>query len=238
MVELNLKKIQSLIKNGVITVPEILLKFYYRIGINEKQLAIILQIIRFNEIDNNRFASVEDISKYVTLDKEAVKTHIAFLMERDMISIQTVNGVSEYKLDGLYFKLAEEWSRSWEDKPKQKLNLSTTVKRIYPIFEKEFGRPLSPMENSQLIEWCEGDGFSEELIIEALKRSALRGALNFRYIDTILRQWKKSGIKNARDATSDNFNNKENINTNKYKKNNKNIGAKGKYNDLYMNRGG
>lgn len=65
---------------------------------------------------------------------------------------------------------------------------------IFDIFEREFGRTLSPMEYEIIQSWCGGE-FSQELIVLALKEATYNGAANLRYIDKILYEWKKKELK-------------------------------------------
>ena len=98
---------------------------------------------------------------------------------------------SEYiNLDKLYEKLA---FLVVNDEEKE------NSENIFDIFEREFGRTLSPMEYEIIQSWCGGE-FSEELIILALKEATYNGANNLRYIDKILYEWKKKGIKDKEDV--------------------------------------
>ena len=58
-------------------------------------------------------------------------------------------------------------------------------KNIFEVFEKEFGRTLSPMEYDIINSWLDS-GMSKELIIFALKEAVFNGVNNLRYIDKIL----------------------------------------------------
>lgn len=60
---------------------------------------------------------------------------------------------------------------------------------IIHVFQHEFGRLLTPMENEIIADWKK-DGFDEETIIKGLKQSVFNGALSFRYISKILQSWK------------------------------------------------
>jgi DNA replication protein len=71
---------------------------------------------------------------------------------------------------------------------------------LYDIFEKEFGRTLSPIEYEIIGSWVES-GIPSELIIEALKEATYNGVNNLRYIDKILFEWNKKGIKKASDIS-------------------------------------
>jgi DnaD/phage-associated family protein len=63
---------------------------------------------------------------------------------------------------------------------------------IFSTFEKEFGRPLSPLEYGQITQWEKE--FSLALILEALKRAVLGGKHNFKYINSILLEWHRNNV--------------------------------------------
>ncbi|AIQ19325.1 MULTISPECIES: DnaD domain-containing protein [Paenibacillus] len=71
---------------------------------------------------------------------------------------------------------------------------------LFSIFEKEFGRPLSPMECETISGWVDQDRYPEELILLALKESVFAGKVHFRYIDRILLEWARNRVKNAEDV--------------------------------------
>ncbi|MNO29573.1 DNA replication protein DnaD [compost metagenome] len=71
---------------------------------------------------------------------------------------------------------------------------------LFTIFEKEFGRPLSPMECETISGWVDQDKYPEELILLALKESVFAGKVHFRYIDRILLEWARNRVKNAQDV--------------------------------------
>lgn len=73
-------------------------------------------------------------------------------------------------------------------------------RNLFSIFEKEFGRPLSPMECETISSWVDQDRYPEELILLALKESVFAGKVHFRYIDRILLEWARNRVKNAQDA--------------------------------------
>ena len=70
---------------------------------------------------------------------------------------------------------------------------------IYGLIEKEFGRTLSSIEYEIIKAWL-NDNISEELIKEALKEAIFNGVSNLRYIDKILYEWNKKGIKSVSDV--------------------------------------
>ena len=70
---------------------------------------------------------------------------------------------------------------------------------IFDIVEKEFGRTLSPMEYEIIKAWLDNN-IKESLIKEAIKEATFNGVSNLRYIDKILYEWSKKGIKTAKDV--------------------------------------
>lgn len=67
-------------------------------------------------------------------------------------------------------------------------------KDIIYIFEREFRRILTPMEEEFIQDWKKL-GYTEEEIIKGLKESVFNGVQNFRYINKILRSWRPSETK-------------------------------------------
>ena len=60
-------------------------------------------------------------------------------------------------------------------------------------------KQLSPIEIEIVKAWKE-NGYSDEVIKEAIKEAVLNGVANLRYIDKILYEWSKKGIKNKKDV--------------------------------------
>ncbi len=69
---------------------------------------------------------------------------------------------------------------------------------LFQNFESEFGRTLSPIEYEIINSWL-SSGISKELILAALKEAVFNGVNNLRYIDKIIYEWNKKGIKKATD---------------------------------------
>ena len=92
------------------------------------------------------------------------------------------NIIERIKLDPLYDRLA--------------LNKKTDNKDvdIYALFERELGRTLSSYEYELINKWME-DGISDDIIKGALKEAILNNVRNFKYIDKIVYEWSKKGIK-------------------------------------------
>lgn len=179
-------KILNMMKNGHILVPQILINNYKKLEITDQELILLIYLIGNTEFDPER------ISKDLDLNVKDTLKLIDNLSKKDILKINMKSGkvCEEYiNLDEMYNKLVLFIINDKKEVPKT---------NIYDKFEKEFGRTLSPMEYEIIGAWLEG-GTTEELIELALKEAIYNGVSNLRYIDKILSEWQKKGIKTAND---------------------------------------
>lgn len=180
-------KVVDIIKDGNIVVPKLLLSNYKNLKITEKELIVLICLLDNNEFDPGR------ISKLINMKLVDVVTLIDSLVKKNLIVLNSVtnnNVREEYVcLDNLYNKLVLTLMDNKEEE---------SSSNIFDKFEKEFGRTLSPMEYEIIGAWAD-DGFEEETIDLALKEAVYNGVSNLRYIDKILYEWKKRGIKSKAD---------------------------------------
>ncbi len=183
-------KIIELLKNNIV-IPKILLTNYKKLNITSNELILLIYFI-----DNNDF-DLEKICHELELKSPEALKLIDSLSKKDIIKLKKTmndNICGEYVcLDELYNKLSLLLMN-------EKQESQTT---IYDEFEKEFGRTLSPMEYEIIGAYLDS-GFSEELILAALKEAVYNGVTNLRYIDKILYEWNKKGIKSKKDLKSKN----------------------------------
>ena len=156
------------ISNIDITLDEFLLILYFINVSCDLNSNSIKEKLGFDDDKiNNTFSSLLD-KKYIELD------------------VSEVNGemVEHIKLYPLYDRLA--------------LNRRTESNEtdIYSLFEREFGRMLSSFEYEIINKWIE-DGVSEDTIKKALKEAILNNVRNFKYIDKIIYEWTRKGVKNS-----------------------------------------
>ncbi|MBY7143517.1 DnaD domain-containing protein [Virgibacillus sp. NKC19-3] len=193
------------ILSGQLPVPLKLLTNYTSLGLNEKEVIIIIQLHRFLQ-ENEAFPTPYEIASYLTIDEKECANVLRKLIQKNILSINQhrneQNQLSEaYSLEPLWEKLYANKKTKEEE----------TDGTIFILFEQEFGRPLSPFEIETINAWLDEDEIAPSLIKAGLRESVLMGKLNFKYIDRILRDWKKKGIhsvEQARDA-SKNFHNKQ-----------------------------
>lgn len=83
--------------------------------------------------------------------------------------------------------------------PIQKMLLNQNVEEekdvdLISIFENAFGRSLNQME-LEIINTFKRSGFDDQMILDALNESVKAGVINFRYIEKILDNWSRYGVK-------------------------------------------
>ena len=189
------------IDQGQTVLPTLLLQHYRDLGISNNELVLILQIKSY--IDKGEaFPNTEEIAQNMHLSKDNVFKAVHQLMQKKLISIDTTkdeNGIAQdaYSLSFLWDKLFVLLKQEQVDTTDEKIEKETVqnTKSMYTIFEKEFGRPLSPMEMETLVMWVEQDKYSSELVQMALREAVLSQVYNFKYIDRILLNWEKKNIR-------------------------------------------
>ena len=128
---------------------------------------------------------------------------IRSLIQKGCLEIQQYqneNGMicEKYCLDLLWEKLDQRLEVSkMHILMQQKQEVEATV---FEIFEQEFGRLLSPMEYETIQKWMDEDKLDSQLILAALRESVISGKQNFRYIDRILFDWMKNGVRTVDQA--------------------------------------
>lgn len=185
-----LNKVVNLIKEKSYVVPMVLFKSYRNLKIDEKELIVLIYLMNESGCFDPKKYSSE-----LNIPLEEFMNIISSLVDKDLLKIELVgNKIKEenINLDPLYNKLG--FSVVNEEEAKE----STT---LYDIIEKEFGRTLSPMEYEIIGAWK--DIFTDEMIILAVKEAVYNGVSNLRYIDKILHDWQKKGIKTETDIIAD-----------------------------------
>ena len=191
---MNKNLIDDLLKvNKSLIIPDYLIKYISKLDLETNELIMILYFL--NRKDKLSF-NLKRISDDLYIDQNLVLEIINNLSEKGYITIEISkenNIIEEYiSLDMFFAKINSLLIDN------ERNNNSND---IYSRIEKEFGRPLSPMELETINKWIEGN-ISIDLIESALKESVLNNARSIRYIDKILFEWNKKGYKSSNDIIS------------------------------------
>src|SRR5699024_6630584 len=128
-----------------INIPLSLIKNYKNIGLNENELAMILQVYRFMHEGNN-FPTPSEMAQYLTLIEEKCADILKNLMQKNIIIISEEN--NEYNKISESYSLNLSWEKLYNkinNKQKNDLELDESGS-IFILFKQAIGRPLSPFE--------------------------------------------------------------------------------------------
>ena len=199
-----MSQIIELLKSINYQVSKELLFNYKKLNITDSELIILIYLTN----QSSSIYNPKQVSNDLNIDLNSVLELINSLCEKNIIKIdmKKVNNVRNevINLDSLYEKLAFSLNEVDEQDDNN----------LYSIFETEFGRTLSPME-FEIINGWKDNGYSEELIKLALKEATYNGVSNLRYIDKIIYEWGKKGIKTKEDVENNRKSFKNNSNKNK-----------------------
>lgn len=168
----------------------LLLENYKKLKLNEDELAVILMIDHLLS-QGNQFIVADLLSLKMTLNVKKIDDILANLLQKDIISYISKSNKTITSLEPLRKKLYREFELSIaNEKLNSKNDRSKIVDNVYTKFETLMGRSLSPVELSKIQEWV-SFGYSDQLIIDALKEALSKNKKSLRSVDKILLNWQK-----------------------------------------------
>lgn len=217
------------LQHGMAVIPYALLKYYRKLNLTGSEAMLLIHLLAFRQVEGIEFPSLEELQNVTGRSISVIAGELQKLMKEGFISIDEDNDelrdihYEQYNFSGLYSKLGAYLAEAAQEAAQGKAdgiaqaggrtagrysNSPAAVaasdagesRNLFSIFEKEFGRPLSPMECETISGWVDQDRYPEELILLALKESVFAGKVHFRYIDRILLEWARNRVKNAQDV--------------------------------------
>ena len=167
----------------------LLLENYKKLKISENELAVIFMIDHL-VTQGNPFITADLLSLKMSLDVKEIDTIIADLLTRGFMEYATLNGRTVTSLSPLKEKLFSNFAISVSKEAENKKAKEEMLSNIYQSFEAELGRTLQPMEISTIREWVDL-GYSDEIIINALKEALAQGKKSIKSVDKVLLSWAK-----------------------------------------------
>lgn len=183
--------IKKVLKQKKFVVTDLLIKLASANDLSLNEF-LVLMYLDNNYSDN---FDLELMSTTLGLETSIVMNAFNSLMVKKLVTLETSKdldgrSIETVNLNGIYENISENTIK--EIKEEEKVN-------IFQVFEREFGKTISSYQVEIINGWLMA-GFSEEIVILALKEAVLSGAANIRYIDAILREWHKNNIKTKEDV--------------------------------------
>src|SRR5574344_155563 len=185
--------LEGLVKEKDYSFKRLLFKIVKDYSLSIDELLLLIYFLNQDQPSLN----VKEIAKITFLDEKAILGSFTSLTSKGLIAINVVKRedgkVNEViDLSNIYKAMVSDINIT-----AKKVN----AENIFSIFEKEFGRTLSPIEFEIINAWLKS-GINEELIIGALKEATYNGVSNLRYIDKIIYEWGKKGFKTMNDVNN------------------------------------
>lgn len=172
--------LKELLENKCIDISRLLLLKAKELSISDIECHILLLVYTLKDM-GIKTVTPQMIQNYSMLSNIELDQVLASLLSKKLI----YNRLGSISINNLEQKLLQENNDVKEEK--MEVNLIS-------IFEEQFARALSPIELNIIKDWKNAN-YSDEMIVKALKEAVKSQVLNFRYIEGILVNWEKNGIK-------------------------------------------
>ena len=188
-------KLIDIFKQGNMVIPLFLVQHYKDFKLKLEEFIFLMYLYNLGDnfvFDPNKFSNELNISLMDAMN------YIGILTDKHFIRVESKKnekGVMEefVIMDDFYNKLSmitiDEVNKETDEKDYN----------IFEVIEKEFGRTISPMEYEIIKAWVDS-GVNPDVIKEAVKEATFNGVSNLRYIDKIIYEWGKLGIKTVADV--------------------------------------
>lgn len=197
--------IKDYFKSGEVTISNLIMENYQKIGLTDEEFLFWLQLFRL-QTQGNLFPDLGQISQIMGKPLDTIYKLLNQLVSRNFVVIETHQNkqgqmMDTYDLTPIFDKI-DSLKKQQETKKNHQLS-EQKIKQLYQNFEKEFGRPLSPIELETIVQWLEKDHYKPELIYLALREAVLNQAYSLKYIDRILLSWERKNITTTQQVAED-----------------------------------
>ena len=135
--------------------------------------------------------NINEIEKHTSLTDEMILEAYNGLITKKIIKINTSNKngviVEIISLDDFYDKIDQAIRGEKNEASKDE---------IIKVFEKASSEKATDLEIEVINAWI-SSGFETSMIINAINEAKYNGTCNIRYIDKVLNEWSKKGIKSS-----------------------------------------
>lgn len=176
---------EKLLNQQLVDLEGLLILNYKNLSLDENHAMIILLIMRLEKMQV-AYITPQVLADYMHLDPKLIDKYVVGLLSKKMLSLEG-NSLSSRPFVLVLQQLFKEKKTI---KPQvEKVNLVAS-------FEHEFARALTPIEIETLKEWKQCH-YSDDMILNALKEATLSNVHNMRYIEKILIDWARHGVKQS-----------------------------------------
>ncbi len=175
--------------NGALDFKILLLENYKKLSLDENEVMTILMMDHLIN-EGNLFVTSDLLSLKMSMKTKEIDKVMDRLMERGFLTIETKGKHTITSIHKLKEILLHEFQVSFtlDRNLQSEKEIDEVVINLIGIFKELLSRPLAPLEKEKIKEWLM-DGFSEEMIINALKEAVSKKKKTIRSVDKILISW-------------------------------------------------
>lgn len=184
----------SAYKTGNLVLPTELLFHFHEIFDNSDDF-LVWQFFYLQNTTSLEEISPVQIAESIGKSVAEVNRSMSNLTEKGLLQYKTIalNGEIEAVFDAL--PALERLDKIVENHSSVAQAISQNVlKDLVETFQQELGRLLTPFEIEDLTKTIQDDKTSPELVTVALREAVFNGKASWKYIQAILRNWRREGI--------------------------------------------
>lgn len=184
----------SAYKTGNLVLPTEFLFHFHEIFDNSDDF-LVWQFFYLQNTTSLEEISPVQIAESIGKSVAEVNRSMSNLTEKGLLQYKTIalNGEIEAVFDAL--PALERLDEIVENHSSVAQAVSQNVlKDLVETFQQELGRLLTPFEIEDLTKTIQDDKTSPELVTAALREAVFNGKANWKYIQAILRNWRREGI--------------------------------------------
>ncbi|HFI0749254.1 TPA: DnaD domain-containing protein [Streptococcus suis] len=181
-------------RQGNVVIPAALL-FHYKELFSSADDFLIWQFFFYQNTSHLESLAPSEVAQATGKTVAQVNQAIENLQESGLLEFKTISIAGEIEMIFDALPALEKLDVLLE--PKQPVEIVRTendLKTLVGDFERELGRFLSPFEIEDLQKTVEDDKTSVDLVRAALKEAVFNNKTNWKYIQAILRNWRREGI--------------------------------------------
>lgn len=181
-------------QSGNLVIPSALL-FHFKELFPTADDFLVWQFFFFQNTSKLEEIASSQISQAIGKSTAEVNRSIERLQEAGLLKFKTIELAGEIEMICDAMPALEKLDELLQPVPKEAaLPPTNDFKELVGDFERELGRLLSPFEIEDLQKTIQEDHTSVDLVRMALREAVFNNKTNWRYIQAILRNWRREGI--------------------------------------------
>lgn len=181
-------------RQGNVVIPAAIL-FHYKELFSSSDDFLIWQFFFYQNTSHLESLAPSEVAQATGKTVAQVNQAIENLQESGLLEFKTISIAGEIEMIFDALPALEKLDVLLEPKqPVEMVRTENDLKTLVGDFERELGRFLSPFEIEDLQKTVEDDKTSVDLVRAALKEAVFNNKTNWKYIQAILRNWRREGI--------------------------------------------